>query len=101
MSRYAPPPEVARALDVVKAAGYVCLREGSYSQMRERHRVAEARLQWEHEANGHTRRWAEKAYDEQRRLADRLNEVVVLAMAKGVTADELWALQTTFNEESR
>jgi hypothetical protein len=74
---------VEEALAVVKAAGYVVLKEKSYRQAQERQRVAEALRKLEQEHNEHTRAWANKAFDEQRHLRDRCEYLYGLAAKLG------------------
>jgi hypothetical protein len=78
-----------RAIKIVKAAGYVLLREKSYRQAQERQRMAEARASSEKEHAESTRRWAINCLDEERRLADRLTFVYGVARAHGATVEEL------------
>ena len=77
------------ALALIKAHGYVVLREKSYRQAQERQRAADARAKWEAEAAEHARQWAAEAFAEQRRLADRLTHVYGVARAHGATIEEL------------
>jgi hypothetical protein len=80
---------LTNALALVHAAGYVTVRAKSYRQAQERQRVAEARLACELEQRESTERWAGRAFDEQRRLADRLTFVYGEARARGASADDL------------
>jgi hypothetical protein len=50
---------------------------------------AERRLEFEKEHNESTRQWANKAFDEERRLRDRCVELYGLAARYGATDDEL------------
>ena len=54
-----------------------------------RARDAERRLEFADEYNESTRQWAIRAFDEQRRLGDRLTFVYGVAIAHGATHDEL------------
>lgn len=77
------------ALDAVKAAGYVVLKEKSYRQAQERQRVAEALRASEEQAAEHARAWAHGCLMEERRLRDRLSFVYGVAKAHGATDEEL------------
>lgn len=76
-------------ITALEADGFVVLRAKSYRQAQERQRVSEAlrRSAWEQVES--TRRWAETAFAEQRRLSDRLTFVYGVARAHGATVDEL------------
>lgn len=75
--------------DRLEAQGYVVLKRESYRRQLEKRRIAEALLGCEREHNEGTRRWGVRAYDEQRRLADRLTFVYGVARAHGATVEEL------------
>ena len=79
--------EQAKAL--LKADGFVVLRQKSYRQAQERQRVAEVRMACAEREMESTTRWAHKAFDEQARLAERCGFLYGQAMARGATADEL------------
>jgi hypothetical protein len=73
----------------LEAEGYVVLRAKSYRQAQERQRVAEALRQSAEEQVESTHRWAEVAFAEQRRLADRLTFVYGVARSLGATDEDL------------
>lgn len=85
MSRYVPSPEERAAIDLLRLAGYAVVRQRTYDNLGERVRVAEVMYAYEKDCSEGTRRWADKAFDEQRRLSDRLNEVCFTAASQGVT----------------
>jgi len=80
---------VRAALETARAAGYVSVKESSYRRSQERQRMAEVREASEREHNVSTAAWANKAYDEQRRLADRLTFVYGVARSLGASVDDL------------
>ena len=80
---------LADALAIVRAAGYVPLREKSYHQAQERQRMAEVRAECEEAAAEHARVWAMAAFDEQRRLGDRLTFVYGVARSLGASIEDL------------
>lgn len=69
--------------------GTVTIKRSTYRKLHDDRRIAEyrARLQTEHEQ--HVRAWAHEAFEEQRRLADRLTFVYGVARAHGATVEEL------------
>lgn len=69
------------------AEGWTVVRTKSYHLLQERARSAERRLEWEKEHNESTRQWAHEAFNEQRRLRDRLDVVFAAAVELGVDAD--------------
>ena len=81
--------EVERALEVVRAAGYVTLREKSYRQAQERQRVAEAQADWAKADVECSRQWARNCLNEERRLRERLTYVWGIAVKFGATLDDL------------
>jgi len=81
--------ELEQALTVVKAAGYVVLKEKSYRQAQERQRVAEALKQAAERNRKDAYRWAESCLTEERRLSDRLTFVYGVAQQHGATTEEL------------
>jgi hypothetical protein len=85
----AEPLDLADALQIVQAAGYVTLREKSYRQAQERQRVAEALRRYADEDAERARDWAREHCAEERRLRDRLTYVYGVAMARGATREEL------------
>jgi predicted ABC-class ATPase len=68
------------------AEGWTVVRTKSYHLLQERARSAERRLEWESEHNESTRLWAVEAFNEQRRLRDRLDVVFAAAVELGVDA---------------
>jgi len=79
------------ALALVKANGYVVLKEKSYRQAQERHRVAQALLETEKRFAESTRNWARDCLYNERRITERLTFVWGVAKAHGATDDELAA----------
>jgi hypothetical protein len=57
------------------ARGYTTVKTTSYRNAQERQRIAECRRDMAQERVESTERWAYKAFDEQRRLSDRLTFV--------------------------
>lgn len=62
----------------------VVLKRKSYEHLLRTRDRALNQLAWEKEAAEHARQWAHSQFVEQRRLADRLNEVCTAAAALGV-----------------
>jgi hypothetical protein len=83
------PFSVIEALQVVHGDGWKTVREKSYYQAQERQRVAEALRKLEQEHNEHTRAWANRAFDETRRLSDRCTYLYGLAASLGATPEQL------------
>lgn len=83
------PFSVIEALRVVHGDGWKTMREKSYYQAQERQRVAEALRKLEQEHNEHTRAWANRAFDEVRRLSDRCTYLYGLAASLGATEEQL------------
>lgn len=81
--------EEARAKALLESHGYTVIKTKSYQRSLEMRRRAEALLACQEEHNEHTRHWAGLAFDEQRRLSDRLNYVYGVARAHGLTHEEL------------
>jgi hypothetical protein len=81
--------ELEKALDTVRAAGYVAIKSKSYHRAQERQRVAEVRAECETAAAEHARQWAGKCLDEQNRLAARLTFVYGMALMHGATVEAL------------
>lgn len=86
---YERPFSVIEALQVVHGDGWKTVREKSYYRAQERQRVAEALRKLEQEHNAHTRAWANKAFDEMRRLSDRCTYLYGLAASLGATEEQL------------
>lgn len=80
---------LAEALGLVKAAGYVVLKEKSYRAAQERQRIAAVRQQCAEEHTASARAWARDSIAEERRLAARLTFVYGVAMKHGATTEEL------------
>lgn len=80
---------LAEALEVVKAAGYVALKEKSYRAAQERQRIAAVRQECAEARTSGAERWARECIAEERRLAARLTFVYGVAMKHGATTDEL------------
>lgn len=95
MPKHTPAPDEQAAIDLLHARGYEVLRARSAAALRERVRVAEALRDCEIEHRESTTRWAHTAFDEQRRLSDRCNELVEFALRHGATIEDLAA----FNDE--
>jgi hypothetical protein len=80
------------ALETVRAAGYVAIREKSYRAAQERQRLAHARADWEADRRADVDNWARTdLLARERRLADRLTFVYGVARAHGATDEELSA----------
>lgn len=89
MTRAEVAPEVAAALAIVRAAGYVALKAKSYQRAQEKLRVAEALLSAEVDHRASIEGWAQNCIAEERRLGARLTHVYAVAIAHGATHDEL------------
>lgn len=83
------PSPVVDALAVVKAAGYVTLKEKSYRQAQERQHLARSAAEWEKESAEHARRWARDCLDQERMLRERVTYLAALCMKLGATMDQL------------
>lgn len=81
--------EVEQALRVIRAAGYVAIKEKSYRQAQERQRVAEALRRYADEMRAHTFAWAQTVCEEERRLRDRVTFVYGVARAHGASVEDL------------
>lgn len=81
--------ELTAAMDIVHAAGFVTVRTRSYYQAQERQRTAKTRATCEAEARARTELWAQQAFKEQARLADRLTYVYGAARAAGLSIEDL------------
>lgn len=91
------------ALEVVKAAGYVVLKEKSYRAAQRRQDVAEARLGYAEEERERYREWASDCHREECRLRDRLTFVYGVAQKMGATREDLsgcveWANESVQDE---
>lgn len=83
------PGRIAAVRRELEAEGWTVIRTKSYRQAQERQRVAEVLRASEEKHAEHTRAWAQRAFGEQRRLADRCTYLYGLAAAHGATPDEL------------
>jgi hypothetical protein len=79
------------ALELVKANGYVVLKEKSYRQAQERQRRAEVMAEYEKERREGNERWARDCCYEERRTRERLTFVWGVAMSHGATLEEMAA----------
>lgn len=77
------------AIAILEERGYVVLKAKSYRQSQERQRVAEALRRNEEQHNEHTRAWANRCLDEERRLSARCTYLYGLAARHGATDEEL------------
>ena len=77
------------ALEVIRAAGYVAIREKSYRAAQERQRLAQARADWELNRREGAEKWARDCCDEERRIRERLTFVYGVARAHGATVEVL------------
>lgn len=101
MARYVPTPEEQAAIDMLRLAGYAVVRQRTYDALGERVSLAEHRQRWAEEWRESSDRWARRECDEQRRLADRLNEVCYAAAALGVPITDInAALEAASKKES-
>lgn len=86
-------PAAARGLDLalelVKASGYVVLKEKSYRQAQERQRVAQRMEEVALEDRDRAYVWARDSLAEERRTRERLTHVYGIAMKFGATHDDL------------
>lgn len=73
------------ALALVKANGYVVLKEKSYRQAQERQRIAECLRAAEQDRREGAERWARDCCTEERRIRERLTFVYGVARAHGAT----------------
>lgn len=89
MSRYQPSSAEQEAIDLLRLAGYTVVRQRTYSDLLERVRVAECYRDMEIDRRKSAEAWAIRECDEQRRLTDRLNEVIGFAYEHGATYDDL------------
>lgn len=81
------------AVDAAKrllvAEGYVVVKAKSYQRAQERQRVAEALLRAAERRTAEVEAWARRSLDEERRLRDRMTEIVAFAMEHGASYDDL------------
>jgi len=81
--------DVAGAKALLEQHGYVVIKEASYRRAQERQRIAEALRASAERHEAETRQYAQKHWDEERRLMDRCTFLYGQAMARGATAEEL------------
>lgn len=81
--------EIAKAKELLEAAGFVVLREKSYRQAQERQRIAECRREAAEDHAKAAESWARSSIAEERRLVRRLTFVYGIAQAHGATDEEL------------
>jgi hypothetical protein len=79
------------ALQLVKANGYVVLKEKSYRQAQERQRIAQVMADYEKERREGAERWARDCCEDERRVRERLTFVWGIAMKHGATLEEMAA----------
>lgn len=91
MAKHIPAPDEQAAIDLLASRGYTTLRTGSYSRLHERVRVAEALRDAARDDAESSRRWAYNCLDEERRLRDRVEELVGFAYEHGATFEDLIA----------
>ena len=77
------------AKTLLEQGGYVVVKARTYRGLQERVRIAEQATAFERETNKTTHAWARQAFDEQRRLGDRLTFVYGEARAAGCTVEQL------------
>lgn len=85
MSRHQPTQSEQEAIDLLIKSGYAVRRQATYNRLLERISVAEVVRDMEIERRESAEQWARRECDEQRRLADRLTEVVGAAASLGVS----------------
>ena len=83
--------ELDEALALVKAAGYVVLKESSYRKAQERQRIAGAMADMEKDRRATAEAWARDCLYDERRIAERLTFVYGVARAHGASIEELAA----------
>lgn len=81
--------------DELEKRGYVVIRAKSYKAAQRRQQVAESRCDWAEREKESAEHWAQNCLKEERRLRERLNEVIHLATQYGMTTEDLVA----FNEK--
>lgn len=89
MTRADDPDDIIEAKERLRAWGYRVVKERTYENLRQRWLGAESRVEHEASMRESTERWAHKAFEEQRRLADRLTFVYGVARARGASVQEL------------
>lgn len=82
--------EIAIAKQILEASGYVALKAKSYRNSQERRRMAEARAEYEAQANLGTQRWVQQdLVPEIRSLHDRVTFLYGAARAAGASVEDL------------
>ena len=82
-------PEDTPPQSVETNATRVVLARKSYDHLIRTRDRALRQAEWERECAEHVRAWAGQAFDEQRRLSDRLTAVVAAAASLGVSLDAI------------
>lgn len=77
--------------DALERRGYVVVKEKSYKAAQRRQGIAESRRYWAEKEKESAERWAYDCLTEERRLRDRLNEIIHLATQHGMTTEDLVA----------
>lgn len=77
--------------DELTKRGYVVIREKSYKAAQRRQGIAESRRYWAEKQKESAEQWAHDCLKEERRLRDRLNEIIHLATQHGMTTEDLVA----------
>lgn len=85
-----PDDFLAKMKAKLEASGYVVLKAASYRRAQDRQHTAEALLASQERENEHTRQWAHRAFDEQRRLSDRCTYLYGLAASLGASDEQLY-----------
>lgn len=80
---------VEEAKAVLKAAGYVVVREKSYRQAQTRQAIHQREVQWANDQMESNRRWVQARVDEERRIVARCSYLYGLASALGATEAQL------------
>jgi len=81
--------KVDAALEIVRDAGYVAIREKSYRAAQERQRLARCEADWERSRREGVEKWARDCCNEDRRVRDRLTFVYGVARAFGASVEDL------------
>lgn len=80
---------IDEAKALLRASGYVVLREASHRHAQRERLITQARADWEIQRAQSVERWALDCLHEERRLRDRLTFVYGVAVAHGATLDDL------------
>lgn len=89
MGRHVPTEDETAAIDFLQLNGYKVVRAATYAGLQRRVEVAEHRLQWAEREAEHAREYSRHAWDQERRLADRLNQVCIAAASLGVSITQI------------